>query len=186
MQNGSLKLYNTYSKEIVVADERGALKQTFIVADDIPPRGDIRVRLVGRGSRVELTFIYIGRNVDASELNVTIVHEAPETYSRVTAKAALFDESRFSFRGMIEIHELAKGSDAYLLAKALLLSPKARAEVQPYLEIKTDEVKASHGSSVGRVDERQMFYLQSRGLPCVEAQKIILSGFLGPQHSNIL
>ncbi|OGZ98660.1 MAG: hypothetical protein A3C07_02425 [Candidatus Sungbacteria bacterium RIFCSPHIGHO2_02_FULL_47_11] len=173
-------------KKIIVAEEGGGLKQTFIFADQIPQRGDFLVRLKGRKSSAELTFIYIGRKQDAMDLNVTLVHEAPETYGRVTVKAALFDEAKINFRGMIEIGPDARGADSYLLAKALLFSPKARVEIHPYLEIKTDEVKASHGSSVGRIDKRQLFYMQSRGLELEEAQNIILAGFFGEFTPKIL
>lgn len=181
----SKNLEGIWQKEIVVADEGGELKRTFVFADKIPQRGDLQVRLKGRKSRAELTFIYIGRKQDAMDLNVTLVHEAPDTYGRVTVKAALFDDAKINFRGMIEIGPDAKGADSYLLAKALLLSPRARAEIQPQLEIKTDEVKASHGSSIGRIDERQLFYLQSRGLSRDQSQKIILAGFFGPGTLNL-
>ena len=112
-------------------------------------------------------------------MDITLVHDAPDTYGRIIVKSALFDRSKFVFRGMLEITERGKGSDSYLLAKALMISPQARAEVYPYLEIKTDEVRASHGSSVGRIDPSQLFYLQSRGLKKQKAEQIILSGYFG-------
>lgn len=164
-------------KEIVISEERGALVETFLFADQQPKTVDLKIRLAGRGSSGEITLLYLGRNNDQTEMNITLVHEAPDTYGRVMIKAALFDESRLIVKGMLEIKEEARGADSYLLAKALLVSPKARAEIRPELEILTDEVKASHGTSIGRIDERQLFYLQSRGIEKAEGEKLLLAEF---------
>ncbi len=164
-------------KEIVLEKEGEVLRRLFIFADAVPAEMRYTVRLRGRRSRAEILIAYLGRNKDDTNMDITIVHEAPDTYGRVIAKAALFDDARFVFRGMLEIASSAKGADSHLLAKGLMVSPRARAEIYPYLEIKTDEVKASHGSSVGRLDERQLFYLQSRGIAKAEAEAIILSSY---------
>ena len=112
-----------------------------------------------------------------TEINITFLHDAAETYGRVIAKAALFDESRFVLKGMLHVTERGVGADTYFLGKALLLSPAARGEIYPYLEIETNEVKASHGSSVGKLDERDMFYLGTRGIGHGDAQAILLGSF---------
>ncbi|MBI4224935.1 MAG: SufD family Fe-S cluster assembly protein [Candidatus Sungbacteria bacterium] len=164
-------------KEIVLSEDREAFVKVFLFVDDLPKTVDLNIRLAGRASRAEVTMLYIGRNKDETEMNIAIVHEAPETYGRAIIKAALFDESRLTVKGMLDIREGAKGADSYLLAKALLVSPKARAEVCPYLEILTDEVKASHGTSIGRIDERQLFYLQSRGIAEEEGKRLLLAEF---------
>ena len=173
----SRDLGERYEKEVVLEKDGEALRQLFIFADAVPAEVRYTVRLVGRGSRAEIAVAYLGRGQGATQMDITIRHEAPETYGRVRAKAALFDDARFVFRGMLDIAPTAKGADSYLLAKGLMVSPRARAEIYPYLEIQTDEVKASHGSSVGRLDERQLFYLQSRGIAKTEAEAIILSAY---------
>lgn len=181
MAKSKMKNFKEYKeKELVLEREGEELKQSFLISDDFPKR--FLIRLKGRKSRAEIFLIYIGKNNSAVDLDVMLIHEASETYGRITLKAALFNEAKINFRGMIEIEPDAKGADSYLLARALLLSDKARAEIRPYLEIKTDDVKASHGSSVGRIDERQLFYLQSRGISRSEAQQIILSGFFCPEY----
>ena len=173
----SKDLDDTAEKEIIVSKEQGAFVETFLFVERIPKTVHLKVRLAGRASKGEIIILYLVRNNDQTEINITLVHEAPETYGRVIIKAALFDESRLTVRGMLEIKEEAKGADSYLLAKVLLVSPKARAEVYPYLEIATDEVKASHGTSIGKIDERQLFYLQSRGIPEEEGERLLLSEF---------
>lgn len=164
-------------KEIVLSEERGAFIETFLFVGQLPKTVDLKIRLAARGSRAEINMLYIGRNKDETDMNITVTHEAPETYGRVIVKAALFDESRLVVKGMIKIKEGAKGADSYLLAKALIVSPKARAEISPNLEILTDEVKASHGTSIGRIDERQLFYLQSRGIAKEGAKYLLLAEF---------
>ncbi len=186
----SYKRPRVWRREITVANERENKKLRLVLVDRIPEEIQLRVRLAGRGSRAEIIVAHIGKKAQETNMDITLIHDAPDTYGRVVVKSALFDQSKFVFRGMLEITEKGKGSDSYLLAKALMVSPQARAEVYPYLEIKTDEVRASHGSSVGKIDPGQLFYLQSRGIERQEAEKMILSGFFGhvievPLHSPL-
>ena len=173
----SSALGDTWRDEIVVRGEGEEWKHFFVFADRMPKVFDLKIHLAARGSRAEIIVAYLGRRGDETDMNITLVHDASDTYGRITAKAALFDEARFTLRGMLEITPRAHGADSYLLAKGLLMSPQARAEIHPHLEILTDEVRASHGSSIGRLDERQLFYLQSRGISRVAAEEIILSGY---------
>ena len=165
-----------WQEEIVVSGDK-KLKWLLVFADQMPKVADLRIRLAGRGSRAELVIVHLGRGDENAEMNITLIHEAPETYGRITVKSALFDQSRFVFRGMLDVRPEAKGADTYLLAKGLVISPEARAEMYPYLEIATDEVRASHGSTVGHLDKNQLFYLQSRSVSRKEAERIILAGF---------
>ena len=181
----SCTLASWWKKKIVLDTANEEKKLIFLFTDKMPKEFDLTVHLKGYKSRAEVVVAFLGRKNDETIMNIRIIHDAPETYGRVTMKAALFDEARIVFKGMLEITSEAKGSDSYLLAKALLVSPKTRAEIYPYLEIKTDEIKASHGSSVGRIDEGTLFYLQSRGIQRDEAEKIILSGFFGGNIRNL-
>ena len=170
----SKNLPRVWRDEITVKD---SLTQTLIFSGKIPEEVNLKIRLAEKGARGEITFVYLGKEKNSTQINIILIHEAPDTYGRISLKAALFDESRLNFRGMLEIGTNAKGADSYLSAKVLLVSPQARAEIYPQLEIKTDEVKASHGSSIGRIEENQLFYLQSRGIKKEAAQNIILSEF---------
>ena len=161
------------------------MTQTLIFSRKIPEEVNLKIRLAEKGARGEIAFVYLGKGKKNTQINIILIHEAPDTYGRISVKAALFDESRLNFRGMLEIGLNAKGADSYLSAKVLLVSSQARAEIYPQLEIKTDEVKASHGSSIGRIEENQLFYLQSRGLNKQEAQKIILLDFFKGMEENL-
>ena len=178
----SKDLPRVWRDEITVKD---SLTQTLIFSGKIPEEVNLKIRLAEKGARGEIAFVYLGKGKNNTQINIILIHEAPDTYGRISVKAALFDESRLNFRGMLEIGLNAKGADSYLSAKVLLVSSQARAEIYPQLEIKTDEVKASHGSSIGRIEENQLFYLQSRGLNKQEAQKIILLDFFKGMEENL-
>ena len=181
----SKNLGEAAQREIVVAGEQEVLATIFLFVDRLPKTVDLKIRLTGRGSKAEITILFVGRDRDNTEMNITLVHEAPETYARVIVKAALFDSARLAVRGMLDIRREAVGSDSYLLARALLMSPKARAEIYPYLEIATDEVKASHGTSIGRIDERQLFYLACRGIAEEEAKHLLLAEFFRDRAAGL-
>lgn len=173
----SKNLDEIWREEITVSNSNEIWKGTFVFIDKIPKIAELKVRLTGPKSRAEIWVIFLGRREEEISMDIRLIHDAPETHGRVTAKAALFDQSKFLFRGTLEITSLGKGSDSYLSAHGLMVSPQARAEIYPYLEIKTDEVRASHGSSVGQIDRGHLFYLQSRGVDRKNAQIFFLSSF---------
>lgn len=104
-------------------------------------------------------------------------HLAPHTESDLQFKSVLLGRSRTVFRGVIWLHPEAQQTNAYQANHSLLLSPDARADALPILEIEADDVRCKHGSTTGRIDEEQIFYLMSRGLSYQEAQRMIMQGF---------
>ncbi|MBI2122509.1 MAG: SufD family Fe-S cluster assembly protein [Candidatus Sungbacteria bacterium] len=172
----SKDLPDIWHEEIAAGE---SLNWLLIFQDKVPREVNLKFLLSERRSKGEIMLVYLGKEKNETAMNIVLVHEAPETYGRIMVKAALFDEAKFTLKGLLKIGENAKGADSYLSAKSLLMSPQARAEIHPHLEIKNNEVKASHGSSLGRLDENQLFYLQSRGLELESAQNMILAGFFG-------
>ena len=104
-------------------------------------------------------------------------HLAPHTESDLSFKSALMDRARAVFRGVIHLRPQAQQTNAYQSTHSLLLSPQARADALPILEIEADDVRCKHGSTTGRIDDDQVFYLMSRGLSYQEAQRMIVQGF---------
>jgi len=88
------------------------------------------------------------------------------------------DQAQAKIIGTIKVLPGAEKTNSFLAERLLILSDKARAEAVPNLEIEADDVKCSHAATVGKIDEEQMFYLMSRGLPRAQAQDIIVEGFL--------
>ena len=104
-------------------------------------------------------------------------HAAPHTESDLLFKGVVLDRARTVFRGVLHLRKEAQQTNAYQATHSLLLSPKARADALPILEIEADDVRCKHGSTTGRVDEEQIFYLMSRGLSRQDAQRLIVQGF---------
>ena len=107
-------------------------------------------------------------------------HVAEDTYGDILFKGALRDVSRLGFEGIIKVDHGAQRTDSYLSMHTLFLSEGARANSIPGLEILADDVKCSHGATVGTIPEEQVFYLMSRGIDRVEAEKLIVGGFFEP------
>jgi len=111
------------------------------------------------------------------DVGVLLKLNSPHTHADSFYKGALKGKSRSVFQGLIRIEKGAQDVGAFLENKNLLLARGARADSIPVLEIESDDVKASHGATVGRIDDNQMFYLMSRGLSRKQAERVIVSGF---------
>lgn len=145
---------------------------------------DISVRLTVPGAGLEIVGVFKGRNNANLPIAIGIHHEAPDTKSRVTLRGILKDQSSADIKITAFLQKGASGADAAIDAKALLLSEDAKAELRPYLEIDEQEVKATHATFVGPLDEEELFYVRSRGLSEEEARKILVDGFLAPVLSS--
>jgi Fe-S cluster assembly protein SufD len=140
---------------------------------------DLHIELIGEGSSVHIVGLFIGKESKHISFNTTVVHKASNTKSRTTIRGVFLDNSSFTNDGMICIEKGATGSDGFFSSKILLFD-NAKGRSVPSLEIDENDLKAGHGSTVGKPDEEQIFYLQSRGLSEKEAEKLIVSGFFEP------
>ena len=113
------------------------------------------------------------------EINLLSKHLVGKTKCRVEIKGVVSNGARVKVKGMVKMDKGAVGSDSFLAMKLLMLDNRSMATAEPELEILNNEVKASHSASVGRIDEEQLFYLESRGVEKKEAEKLIIKGFLG-------
>lgn len=141
--------------------------------------GEISVNatLIGRGAKLNLIGAFFLSNNDKVTLDVNIDHIAQDTNSDTLIKSVLTDTAVGKFYGMVKIKKGAKNTNTYFREDALLLSDTAKAEAIPALEIDENEVKAGHASTVGPVDEEQLFYLMSRGITRKEAESHVVRGF---------
>jgi Fe-S cluster assembly protein SufD len=142
-------------------------------------RVDLNARLLGPGANSDMLGLYFGDEDQHFDFNTSQDHVAPNTFSDLLYKGALDGASRAAFRGIIRVSPGAQGTDAYQTNRNLLLSPDSRADSLPNLEIEADDVKCSHGATVGQLDAEAKFYLMSRGLSLVEAERLVVLGFLG-------
>jgi Fe-S cluster assembly protein SufD len=108
----------------------------------------------------------------------TVQHLAPHTSSSQVYKGILYDECRAIFNGRINIAKDAQQTVAHQLNKNLLMSNEAEVDSRPQLKIDADDVKCSHGATIGQLDAAQVFYLQSRGIPRAEAEQMLAKAFV--------
>jgi Fe-S cluster assembly scaffold protein SufB len=142
--------------------------------------------LLGRGAGVHQAEIGFGSGTQLFDLTSYTRHVGEDTTGDLLSKGVFLDRSRGYFKGMIEIEHSARGTDSFLGEFAMLLDKKARSVAIPSLEIEQPNVRrAMHSSSVGPIDETQVFYLMSRGLPRELARKFIVLGFLEPVVARI-
>ena len=143
-------------------------------------------RLVGRGSSVSQVEIGFGDGRQLFDLTSYTRHIGEDTTGDLLSKGVFLDRARGYFKGMITIERSAKGTDSFLGEFAMLLTKAARSVTIPSLEIDQPDVRrASHSSSVGPIDENEIFYLMSRGIPRELARKFIVLGFLEPVVARI-
>ena len=141
-------------------------------------RTELRARLAGEGATVHLNAAQLLGGTQHGDVATIVRHDAPGCASRQTVKNVLAGRSRGVFAGRIEVARPAQKTDGYQMSQALLLSPDAEVDVKPELEIYADDVKCSHGATVGALDADALFYLRSRGLPEGEARGILVRAFL--------
>ncbi len=148
-------------------------------------RVDLNACLLGPGANSDMLGLYFGDDHQHFDHNTSQDHIAPNTSSDLLYKGALDDHSRSVFRGVIRVHPKAQKTDAYQTNRNLLLSDHARADSLPNLEIQADDVRCSHGATVGQLDAESRFYLMSRGLTREQAERLVVMGFLGEVLSRL-
>ncbi|MEM9445775.1 MAG: Fe-S cluster assembly protein SufD [Verrucomicrobiota bacterium] len=135
-------------------------------------------RLMGSGARSEMLAVTASHDKQEFDQRTLQNHCAPHTWSDLLYKNALSNKSRCIFSGLIMVQEEAAHTDAYQTNRNLLLNPQAEADSMPGLEILNDDVKCSHGSTTGQVDEEELFYMLARGIDEKKAKELIVQGFL--------
>ncbi|MGH2934513.1 MAG: Fe-S cluster assembly protein SufD [Gaiellaceae bacterium] len=142
-------------------------------------KGKTRIQndLNGRGGTSRVTGAYFADGTQHLDYDTFQEHIAPDCMSDFAFKGALRDEATAVWRGMIRVEEDAQKTNAYQECRNLMLSPTTHAVPIPGLEILANDVRCTHGATVGRVDRDQLFYLMTRGLPRAEAERLIVRGF---------
>jgi Fe-S cluster assembly protein SufD len=142
-------------------------------------KGKVRIQndLAGPGATSRVTGAYFADGQQHLDYDTFQKHIAPNTESDFAFKGALRETATAVWRGMIRVEKDAQGTNAYQECRNLMLSPTTHAVPIPGLEILANDVRCTHGATVGRVDRDQLFYLMARGLPRAEAERLIVRGF---------
>lgn len=182
-------------KNTIVDEMKYSGKHTYVVNTDAEltlvllssktSRFQVTVELAGRGARAQVIgFIITSKNTDIT-MHTLQHHRAPETSSNLLVKCVLSDDAKFYYDGAIRVDPIAQKTDAYQRNENLLLSEHAHAESKPALEILANDVRCTHGATVGPVSQDQLWYLASRGVRKSVATHLITWGFLASALSRI-
>jgi Fe-S cluster assembly protein SufD len=140
-------------------------------------RMDIHVSLSEPGAEVELHGLMLGQGRQHMDTHTQVDHIAPLTQSRETYRCVLDGKSRGVFNGKVVVHRDAQKIEAHQASNNLLLSDQAEIDTKPELEIYADDVKCSHGATVGQLDKNALFYLLSRGIERTMARSLLVFAF---------
>jgi Fe-S cluster assembly protein SufD len=162
----------------VVRQERDShfVSFSFATGADLS-RINVYADLHGPGCGATLNGLYMLGGTQHCDHQTRIVHSQPNCYSRELYKGVLDDASHGVFNGKVYVHPAAQKTDGKQTNNTLLLSERARIDTKPQLEIFADDVKCTHGATVGRIDETALFYMKSRGIPNSEARKLLTYAF---------
>ena len=174
IQNNNIK----YSFNNINQDEN-SVSETFILsAGSDFLKNEINCNLIGKYSSAFVNGIFSLTDNQHHEIRTTINHLTENTKSYQLIKSVLGKDSKAVYQGKILVNSIAQKTDGYQLSKALLLNETSEFNAKPELEIYADDVKCSHGSASGSLDENSIFYLMSRGLSHKQSKELLINGFV--------
>jgi len=174
IQNNNIK----YSFNNINQDEN-SVSETFILsAGSDFLKNEINCNLIGKYSSAFVNGIFSLTDNQHHEIRTTINHLTENTKSYQLIKSVLGKDSKAVYQGKILVNSVAQKTDGYQLSKALLLNETSEFNAKPELEIYADDVKCSHGSASGSLDENSIFYLMSRGLSHKQSKELLINGFV--------
>ena len=143
-------------------------------------KSDVTTWLNGEGSGTKTITFFFGSENQQFDLTLNVHHKSPYTSSDLVTRGALNQSAKAIYRGLVKIHQNAPNSTGFQKEDTLLLTENAEADAVPNLEIDNNNVKCSHGTTIGQIDKEKLFYLMSRGLSESQAKIKIVQGFFNP------
>ena len=162
-----------------------SLEMVFLSLRGDVLRNRIRVSLDGERASCSLGGLCLAGGTQQRDFDIVLTHQVPACHSTQLFKSILGGESVARFDGLIKVVPDAQKTEAYQANHNLLVSDAARAHTRPQLEIYADDVKCSHGATVGRLNEDELFYMRSRGIPEDEAKVLQMISFVAPVLAGI-
>ncbi len=167
-----------YNFDEINVTENGVLENFILSSNSSYFKNDVQCNLNGDHGSGFINGAILGQNKGSHEIKTVIKHYGQNTKSYQKIKAVLNENSKAVFQGKIYVDSNAQKTDGYQLSKAIILDKNSEFDSKPELEIYADDVKCSHGSTSGSLDEDSIFYLMSRGLSRPESKKLLIKGFL--------
>jgi Fe-S cluster assembly protein SufD len=167
-----------FGEVLAVLDHASRLSNFVLLLGGRTVRHEMTVRSEAAGARSELNGAFLLSGRQEANILTTVDHMAPGGETRETFKGVAADRAHGAFQGRITVRPNAQKVDAHQTSRNLVLGPHAAIDTKPELEIFADDVKCSHGATVGDLDETALFYLRARGIPTKEARRLLVEGFL--------
>lgn len=184
VQDWGRNVWNFMTERAVIQKD-ATLNSLHVTLGSKFTKNSIGSHLRGENSLAEMLGIFFADSDQFFDHHTWQLHESPYATSDLEFKGALRDQARSVYSGLIKVEEGAQKTDAYQQNRNLVLSREARADSIPNLEIGANDVRCTHGATVSQVVEEHLFYLQARGIPRTEAQKLIVEGFFRPVIDRI-
>ena len=153
------------------------VRATSVMTGGRIARSAIDIRFTGAGARADLDGLYLPRGDQRHDNVITVDHGASQCSSTQRFTGIVDDHGRGSFSGHVLVRAGTTGTDAHQSNRNLVLAPTAQADTRPWLEILADDVRCTHGATVGRLDDDALFYLRSRGIPLEQARAMLVAAF---------
>lgn len=169
----------------IVVERNASVNIVVLVYPGVSCDVKMDVRLVGEGAEANIYGAYVCGADERVKIAVDMHHEVPHCNSRQQFKGIAGGESRVDFYGKIIVSKDAQRTEAYQENHNLLLSDGAKVDTKPQLEIYADDVKCSHGATIGRLNEEEQFYMRSRGITLDEAKVLQMISFVAPVLEHI-
>ncbi len=176
IQQENLRAYHVSNTQAILAG-KSTFTTNYVGLGGSWVRNEVRVRFDGEFAEATVNGVYLGGGTQHLDNHTVIDHAQPNCASHELYKGILGGKAQGVFNGKIFVRKDAQKTDAKQTNKALLLSQDATINTKPQLEIFADDVKCTHGATVGQLDETQLFYLRSRGIPQHEAQGMLTFAF---------
>jgi Fe-S cluster assembly protein SufD len=176
IQREGMRSYHVGTIEVKQAQDSHYQSFSFATGAALS-RTNVYTSLDGEGCGATLNGLYMIAGEQHCDHQTQIVHAQPNCFSRELYKGVLDDRSHGVFNGKVYVHPIAQKTDGKQTNKTLLLSENAKADTKPQLEIFADDVKCTHGATIGQIDQQALFYMKSRGIDAVTATKLLTYAF---------
>lgn len=168
-----------------VAEEQAKIEWALGQMNDGNTVSDNTSHLIGQYAEAHARTVTVGRGRQIQNFTATTSHHAKDTNGQISQRGVMTENTTAIFNAIGQIEHKATRSNAEQESRILMLSDRARGDANPILLIDEDDVTAGHAASVGRIDDMQLYYLQSRGIAKEEAERLIIHGFLAPVVSEL-
>ena len=177
MPKTNIRLLDTIPNDTIILEKNSRLILVGLIKKGWVGKRHLTINAKAKDAHCECIFFILGKDDSSFSATIEAVHSAPHTAVKARIRAVLTDKAACDIEGVWKVEPKATNADTYFSHHTLLLSNKASVKTSPFLEIRTDAVKAGHAASIGKVDEDALFYLLSRGLPEKEARTLMVEGF---------